>query len=349
MSGFRFAFPWAFLLLLPLAFAGWRLLRKGSRRVALPFAPMHRLPVRTSGWRSIAARVAPYLFLAGSLLLVVAAARPQTYFAKERHSADAIAIAMVVDVSGSMEALDLSPISPLLPGAKTRLEVVKDVFAQFIEERPDDLVALVTFGGYASTRSPLTADHDALLQILKGTVIPKGDAANARVSSDELMTAVGDGLATACARLQNAEPTTRIAVLLSDGVSNTGIITPDRAAELAKELGIKVYTIGVGSNGEVPVKVQDPFGREVVRNFIVEFDETQLKSIAETTGGRYFSVSDNKGFRAAVEEIDKLEKTKVERVVYNNYNEKFAWFLLAGAALAMAAVLVNSAILRRPL
>ncbi len=348
---FRFASPFAFLLLLPLAFAAWRLFRRSRAVVALPFAPMHRLPQRSAGWRSAVARATPWLFLAGGLALVVAAARPQSFFARERRSVDAIAIAMAVDVSGSMEALDLTSGRPEDPGAQTRLDVVKTTFADFIAERPDDLIALIAFGGYASTRSPLTADHDALLQILKATTIPKPDfdEQGRQISSEELLTAIGDGLTTACARLQDAEPKTKIVVLLTDGISNTGICTPERAAEIASKLGIKVYCIGVGTTGRAPFKVRDGFGRDVIALGEVAINEPQLKGIAETTGGRYFNVRDQKGFRAAMEEINKLETTRVTRNVYNHYNERFAPFLFAGAALVLLAVLANSLILRRPL
>lgn len=349
---FRFAAPWAFLLLLPLAFAAWRMLRRRKTVVAIPFAPVHRLPVRTAGWRGFLARVMPYFFIAGAVLLTVAAARPQSCFTRERKTTDAIAIAMVVDVSGSMEALDLTKGDPTAADAQTRLDVVKECFGDFIAERPDDLIALIAFGGYATTRSPLTADHEALLQILKATAIPgtEYDAEGAPVSQEELLTAVGDGLTTACARLENAEPKSKIIVLLSDGVSNTGVFTPDFAADVAKGLGIKVYTIGVGSNsGQAPFRVKDAFGRTRVAYGQTEFNDTELKNIAEKTGGRYFNVRDNEAFRAAMDDIDKLETTKVTRNVYNNYSERYLPFLVAGALAACLALLVNTFILNRPL
>ena len=244
---FRFATPLAFLLLIPWGFALWRLFRRGSRS-ALLYAPMHRLPERTAGWRSVAARLMPVLFAIGTLLLIIAAARPQTFFARERRTVDALAIAMVVDVSGSMEALDLTEGSPTGPNSQTRLDVVKSVFARFIKQRPDDLIALIAFGGYASTRSPLTADHAALLKILEATSIPQNsvDEHGRTVSQEELLTAIGDGLATACARLQDAEPKTRIVVLLSDGESNTGIITPETAAALNRMMQ-QVVRAGTGT------------------------------------------------------------------------------------------------------
>lgn len=347
---FRFATPLAFLLLIPWGFALWRLFRRGSRS-ALLYAPMHRLPERTAGWRSVAARLMPVLFAIGTLLLIIAAARPQTFFARERRTVDALAIAMVVDVSGSMEALDLTEGSPTGPNAQTRLDVVKSVFARFIKQRPDDLIALIAFGGYASTRSPLTADHAALLKILEATSIPQNsvDEHGRTVSQEELLTAIGDGLATACARLQDAEPKTRIVVLLSDGESNTGIITPETAAETAAKLGMRVYTIGVGSTGRAPFRVRDEFGRERVVFGEVRLNEAQLRHIAEKTSGRYFNVRDTEGFREAMDAINELETTRITRNVYNQYNEKFLPFMVLGTLLAAGSVLLNLFIVQRPL
>ncbi len=342
---FSFATPLAFLLLLPWAFAAWRLYRTG-RRAGVLFAPTHRLPAKTAGWRVALARTVPLLFLAGSLLLILAAARPRTTLARERRSVNAIAIGMVVDVSGSMEALDLSPSQQEW---KTRLDVVKEMFARFVEERPDDLIGLVTFGGYASTRAPLTADHRALVHVLKGVEIPRSqtDAQGRPIDQEETLTAIGDGLATGVARLTDAEPKTRIIILLSDGESNTGIITPDQAADAAAKTGVRVYAIGVGSNNRTPFKTRDLFGRETIVYADATFDETQLKAIAAKTNGRYFSVRDNDGLKNALEEINALETTKIDRQVYQRFDEHFVRFLLWGAALAAVALTLNMALTRR--
>ena len=338
----NFATPLAFLLLIPWAVAAWRLYRKGKRTGVL-FSATRDLPVRTAGWRVALTHVIPPLFLVGSLLLIVAAARPRSVLTREHKSIQAIAIGMVVDVSGSMEGLDLTP-----KGAssyQTRLEVVKETFAKFVQKRPDDLIGLVTFGGYASTRSPLTADHAALLHVLKGVEIPSGQYN----SQDETMTAIGDGLATAVARLKDAEPKTRIIILLSDGLSNAGIITPEEATDAAAKLGVRVYTIGVGSNGRTPFRVRDAFGREAISYADTQFDEAQLRSIATQTNGRYFSVRDNDGLATALKEIDSLEKTKIDRQVYDRYNDHFVPFLFAGAALILLALSLNIQLIRRVL
>ena len=324
---FGFAWPLCFLLFVPLAFAAWRMLRRG-RRAGIKFAPVRRLPAKTAGWRARVANLAPWLFLAGAVSLVVAAARPRTSLAHGSRSVDAIAIAMTVDVSGSMEALDFTPRGARTE--KTRLDVVKELFAKFVEARPDDLIGLVTFGGFASTRAPLTADHEVLLHVLKGVQVPSVsfDANGRPVDQEEQMTAIGDGLATAIARVKDADMKSKIVILLSDGVSNTGAVEPDDAAAAAANLGIRVYTIGVGTNPR-----PTPFGMRDM-----SFDESQLKSIASKTGARYFGVRDEDGLKAALEEIDSLEKTTLDRTVYQRWNEYFPPFLMLGAFLVLLAV-----------
>ena len=333
-----FAWPLCFLLSVPLALAAWRMLRRG-RRAGIKFAPVRRLPARTAGWRARVANLAPWFFLAGAALLIIASARPRTSLARSSRSVDAIAIAMAVDVSGSMEALDFTPRGASTE--KTRLDVVKEMFAKFVEARPDDLIGLVTFGGFASTRAPLTADHEVLLHVLKGVKVPSlaYDANGRPVDQEEQMTAIGDGLATAIARVKDADMKSKIVILLSDGVSNTGAVEPDAAAAAAAKLGIRVYTIGVGTrSNRTPFRVRDGYGRSAIQYADMSFDESQLKSIASKTGARYFGVRDEGGLKAALEEIDSLEKTTLDRTAYQRWNEYFPWFLVPGAALLLLAV-----------
>lgn len=342
----NFAWPWCFLLALPLAAAAWRMLRRG-RRAGIRFAPVRRLPVKTAGWRARAAELAPWMFLVGAALLVVAAARPRSPLSNERRSVDAIAIAMTVDVSGSMEALDLTPRGQKY---RTRLAVVKELFAKFVDARPDDLIGLITFGGYASARTPLTADHEAVRHVLKGVEVPSVnyDSQGNPIDPDETLTAVGDGLATALARLRNAAVKTKIVILLSDGVSNTGAVEPDDAAAAAAKLGIRVYTIGVGTNSNrTPFYQRDAFGRQVIAYANMSFDESQLTSIAKKTGGRYFAVRDSEGLKSALEEIDSLEKTPLDQTVYQRWHEFFAPFLMVGALLLVFAVSLQMSASRR--
>lgn len=344
-----FANPWLLLLSLPLGAAAWRLLRRG-RKAGIRFSAVGRLPAKTAGWRAKVAALTPFVLLAGLALLVVAAARPRSPLAHESRSVDAIAIAMTVDVSGSMDALDLTPKGERFSRETTRLAVVKKLFAQFVEKRPDDLIGLVTFGGYASTRSPLTADHEALLNVLRGVQISSVayDAQGRAISGDEQMTAVGDGLATALARLKDAKPKSKIVILLSDGVSNTGAVEPDEAAAAAKKMGVKVYAIGVGTRSRrTPIIGRDFFGRETVQYADMTFDERQLKSIARTTGGLYFPVNDREALVKALEDISELETTKLEADAYDRWEEHFALFLLTGAVLVLAAVTLSMAATRR--
>lgn len=344
-----FANPWLLLLFLPLGFAAWRLLRRGRKR-GIRFSAVARLPAPAAGWRARVAALTPFVLLAGLALLVLAAARPRTSLARERKSVDAIAIAMTVDVSGSMDALDLTPKGERFSRQTTRLAVVKKLFAEFVEKRPDDLIGLVTFGGYAATRSPLTADHAALLNVLKGVEIPSValDAQGRPISRDEQMTAIGDGLATALARLKDAKPKTKIAILLSDGVSNTGAVEPDEAAAAAAKMGVKVYAIGVGTRARrTPIIGRDFFGREVVQYADMTFDEKQLRSIAKRTGGTYFAVNDRDSLEKALDEIDQLETTRLDADVFNRWREHFVPFLLAGTLLVLFAVSLSMSATRR--
>ena len=249
-----------------------------------------------------------------------------------------------------MDALDLTPKGERFSRETTRLAVVKKLFAEFVGKRPDDLIGLVTFGGYASTRSPLTADHEALLNVLKGVEIPSiaVDAQGQAIARDEQMTAIGDGLATALARLKDAKPKTKIVILLSDGVSNTGAVEPDEAAAAAAKMGVKVYAIGVGTRSRrTPIIGRDFFGRETVQYADMTFDEKQLRSIAKKTGGTYFAVNDRDSLEEALKEIDQLETTQLDADVYNRWREHFVSFLLLGAILVLLAVSLSMSASRR--
>ena len=333
-----FAHPWAFLLFLPWLAAAWRMLRRARTRGA-PFAGASaRFAGERPTWRQRLCAVLPIVFLLGTAALIVGAAGPRTTLGRQTRTADALAVMMAVDVSGSMEGLDLSE------GRldKTRLDVVKAQFRDFVEARPDDLIGLVAFGGYASARAPLTADHAALLHVLSGLEIP-------RETEDEALTAIGDGLSVALLRLKDAEPSTKIVILLSDGVNNVGAVTPTQAAAIAKEQGVRVYTIGVGSNGLVPVRGRDVFGRERVFTVGMELDEATLRAIAETTGGRYANVRSPDALHAALDEISALETTRVERQTYLRHESHARPFLLAGGALCLLSALGLVIFLRRPL
>ena len=337
----RFAFPWAFLLLLPLLFALWRALRRVCGR-GVPFPGLSRMP-RIVSWRQRLSALPPILLAAGLACCIVALARPQSDLSRHAESKEVLAIEMAIDVSGSMT--EFVPSSG--PSAKTRLEAVKETFREFVKKRPDDLIGLVSFGGYATTRCPLTVDHEALLAVLERTNVPGTDGE--RATADEYQTAIGDGLAMACARLASATNVkSRVTILLSDGVSNTGAVEPDEAAAAAAKLGIRVYTIGVGTHSaRTPFRSKDMFGRMSVQYANMSFDESQLKSIAKKTGARYFGVRDKKGLQAALEEIDSLEKTTLDRTVFQRYREYFPPFLLWGVVLVLVAVSLQMMASRR--
>lgn len=345
---FQFAHPYFFLLLVPVGVAAWFVYRR-KLRSGLLFSPVSRLPVSGPTARTVAAAVLPALFLLGLALLVLALARPQTVFSRIHNRTEAIGIEMVVDVSGTMRALDLSVKTATGYKLRSRLDAAKDTFADFVAKRPDDLIGLVTFGGFASTRAPLTADHQALVHVLKGVEIPTPgiDQNGQVVDQEELLTAIGDALATACARLEPVKLKSRIVVLLTDGESNTGIIKPEDAVKIARKLGVKVYTIGVGSNGEAPFPAKDMFGQDTFVRAQVTMDEELLRTIAKGTGGRYFNVRDAAGFERAMNEINRLEKTAVERNVYSQHDEWFPWLLWPAVGLVVLGAGLNSLITRR--
>lgn len=347
----RFAHPSALLLLIPLAVAAWFVYRRRLRQ-GVVFAPVHRLPAARRSWRTAVLAAAPALYVLGLAAAIVALARPQTMLASVRRHTESIGIVMTVDVSGSMRALDMSDVSAgRIVKERTRLDAVKEMFAKFVGKRPDDLIGLVAFGGYASTRAPLTLDHDVLLHVLKAVEIPSEtlDGKGNLVGGEEFLTAIGDGLVTACARLEHAPLASRIVVLLSDGESNTGIVEPMEALKVAAKMKVRIYTIGVGSNSDAPFKVKDMFGRDRIQMARVSIDESLLRKLAEETGGRYFNVRDAGGLESAMESINELEKTKVEKDVYRQFDEHAGGFLAPALALVGLAVLLNMGLARRVL
>lgn len=344
------------LFLLPLGFAAWRMLRRG-RRSGIRFSATSRLPAKTVGWRAKLASQTPFIIIAAVLILIVAAGRVRTPLGSDKKSTDAIAIVMTVDVSGSMDALDLAPSGTDFrnPSKKleewTRLSVVKRLFAEFVEKRPDDLIGLVSFGTYATTVAPLTMDHEMLLHVLKSVEIPStvfDEQGNAIGGQDEANTAIGDGLATALLRLEDAKPKSKIVILLSDGVSNTGIVEPKDAAAAAAKRGVKVYCIGIGTAlRRTPRLVRDGYGRYGVVADRMTFDERQLKEIAAETGAMYFPVNDRDSLEKALDEIDSLEKTRIDADIYERWDEYSPPFLVIGATLVFLAVSLSMFASRR--
>ena len=250
-------------------------------------------------------------------LLIVALARPQSVDEGSTSNTEGIDIVLAIDISTSMLAQDLQP---------DRIQAAKQVAGNFITDRPGDRIGLVAFAGEAFTQSPLTTDKASLLNIL-GTV---------RSGMIDDGTAIGNGLATAVNRLRESQAKSKVVILLTDGVNNSGQIAPLTAADIASTLGIRVYTIGVGSEGQAPYPALDMWGNLSFVPMKVEIDEKILSDIAEKTGGRYFRATDNEKLREIYKEINRLEKSRVEVESQTRYDERFAPFVL-GALLLLAA------------
>jgi Ca-activated chloride channel homolog len=348
MMGLRFQDPLWLLFLIPLVAAGlWRLRRQ--KKAAIVYSSVEilkKLPI-TAAQRSKS--ILPWIFLGGLGFLVVALARPQHGKEEYRVRAEGIAIEMVVDRSGSMNAMDFE----LENKRVTRLEVVKKAFKDFITGesglagRPDDLIGLVDFGGFAESKCPLTFDHGALLQLLDTVKIAepifdnRGNIINERLLQEEQATAIGDALAMAVERLKPIKAKSKVIILLSDGESNAGVIDPAEAAKAAKTYGMKIYTIGIGTTGIVPILAMDQFGHKFLQQQMVKIDEDAPKMIAETTGGKYFNAQDTETLKNIYAEIDKLEKTKTEGLLYTEYRELFPFVLFPGLGLLLFEMILT--------
>ncbi|HIE10530.1 MAG TPA: VWA domain-containing protein [Kiritimatiellae bacterium] len=264
----------------------------------------------------------PFVYTAALLSVIVAASRPQKALGTRIIPSRAIDIALVMDISTSMRAEDMGDEGERL----SRIEAARRVAKDFIRRRPHDRIALIAFAAMPYTMAPLTLDHDWLITRLE----------ELRTGMIEDATAIGDALGSALNRLRSSKAKSRLVVLLTDGVNNAGILDPLLAAELAGSLGIKVYTVGVGTRGWAPYPVRDTWGKLRYVPQRVEIDENLLRDIAVTTGGRYFRAADIRTMRQAYAEIDRLEKTELKVKYYTRYEELFPWALLA-AVLLLAA------------
>ncbi len=314
--------PWHLLLLLLLPL----LAAARHRRRAYGELTYSSLP-RAAGGTSWRLHLPFYLRLCALALLIAAFARPQLGFAREENLTEGIDIQVVLDISGSMAAEDFQP--------RNRLAVAKDVMQEFVAKRRGDRIGIVIFAGSALTRAPLTTDHQMLRLLLDSIELhslPDG-------------TAIGMALAAGAARLKDSEAKTRVIVLVTDGVNNSGSIDPDSAAAVCEGLGIKVYTIGVGTAGRVPVpmKFRDASGRIETRrvDMDVEVDEELLRSIAARTGGKFFQAVDPDSLRSVFSEIDQLEKTTLEIKRYVRYRETFQPLVQGAVALLLAPLALS--------
>ncbi len=260
-------------------------------------------------------------------LIILAIARPQSTLSWRNEESEGIDIILALDISSSMLARDFQP---------DRMEAAKDLAIQFISGRRNDRIGLVVFSGESFTQCPLTTDHSVLINLfrdIKSGMIEDG-------------TAIGMGLATSVNRIKDSDAKSRVIILLTDGVNNRGAIAPATAAELAQTFGIRVYTIGVGTEGMAPYPFSTPFGVQL-RNIPVEIDEETLQEIAESTGGEYFRATDNTKLKEIYEQIDQLEKSKMEVKEFSQKDEEFLMFVLIAAFLLLSDMILRNTLLRQ--
>jgi Ca-activated chloride channel family protein len=308
---------------------------------AVTYSSLALVDAAPQSLRTRLARVPAILLSVATLALAIALAGPRTGDATTSIQREGIAIVMIVDRSGSMQARDFLAEDV----GVSRLDAVKQVFRDFVlggalgSGRPDDLIGLVSFARYADGLCPLTLDHGNLVAILDqiGIVAEPGEDG----------TAIGEGLALAVERLRRYPARSRVAILLTDGSSNAGDIGPLQAADLAAQHGIKVYAIGAGTTGFAPVPVRTRGGRTVLQRAFVETDEKTLEAIATRTGGRYFRAANAEGLGEIVSEIDRLERSDITEVRYLQFEYHFAAFVGLGLGLIALATLLSSTLLRR--
>lgn len=279
-------------------------------------------------WRYWLRHLPFVLRLAAFALMTVALARPQGVEQQSKINAEGIDIMLALDISGSMLARDFQP---------DRLTAAKEVAGNFISDRQGDRIGLAVFAGEAFTQSPLTTDKSTLQTLL----------ARVRSGVIEDGTAIGNGLATALNRLRESEAKSKVVILLTDGVNNRGEISPLMAADIAADMGIKVYTIGVGKRGKAPYPAIDMFGNMTYQMMEVEIDEETLSEIASRTGGKYFRATDKQKLKAIYDEINQMEKSKVEITDLTIYHEQWVPLLLLALALLLAEMLFAQIILKR--
>ncbi|GAA4896084.1 VWA domain-containing protein [Flaviramulus aquimarinus] len=316
------------LLALPLAVL-WYILKYKKQTAELKISSLKGFKL-TNSWLPKLRHLLFVLRLAALALLIIALARPQSVdVSTKTKTTRGIDIVMAIDVSASMLAKDLSP---------NRLEALKKVAAEFIKGRPNDRIGLVEYAGESYTKTPITSDKSIVLRSLRSikynTIIEGG-------------TAIGMGLATSVNRLKDSKATSKVIILLTDGVNNSGFIDPKIASELAVEYGIKTYTIGLGTNGMAlsPVAIL-PNGNFQYGRIQVEIDETLLKEIAEVTGGKYFRATNNKKLEEIYDEINKLEKTEIEEFKFYNYEEKYRPLVILAGLLLLLELLLRNTIFR---
>jgi Ca-activated chloride channel family protein len=328
MLGDRFAnaeYLWLLALLPALAYFFWW--RRKTMVTEIQFSSLQPFEQIPKAIRERLRHVPIGLRLVAVACLIVALARPQSVMSRENISTEGIDIVMVLDVSGSMLAEDFSP---------NRISAAKQVAEEFIDGRQNDRIGLVIFSGESFTQCPLTTDYPVLKNLLhevKNGMIVDG-------------TAIGLALANGVNRLKGSTAKSKVMILLTDGVNNRGEIDPITAAKIAATYNVRVYTVGVGAQGQAPYPVQTPFG--IRRQLIpVDLDEKVLSAIADMTGGKYYRATDNSKLKAIYKEIDQLERTKIEVTAYKRYSELFNTWLVLGLMAVVLEIGLGATVLRK--
>jgi Ca-activated chloride channel family protein len=315
-----------YLLIVPIAILIWHILRYKFNSSNILFSDTNSISKRITLKQRL--RHLPYLMkIIASVLLIIAIARPQSSANWEESTTEGIDIVLAMDISGSMLAQDLKP---------DRLEASKNVAMDFISKRKNDRVGLVIFAGESFTQCPLTTDHNVLINLFK-------DVKSGMVDDG---TAIGMGLATAVNRLKDSKAISKVIILLTDGVNNSGMVPPLTAAEIAQKFGIRVYTIGVGTEGLAPYPFQTPFGIQY-QDVEVKIDEKSLQDIATLTDGKYFRATNNNTLKDIYRDIDALEKSKIEVTEFHKRSEEFLPFALWALALLFLGFILQVTYLKQ--
>lgn len=327
-NGIEFAHPGFFwlLLIIPLM-AAYYYLHNNKLQGALGLSTTKSFPVATKSSIRILRHYGIVLRSLAFIVLIFALTRPQSAFSWQNETTEGIDIMIATDISGSMLSEDFKP---------NRLEAGKNIAIDFIKGRPDDRIGLVIFSGESFTQCPLTIDHDILINLF-------ADIKNGMINDG---TAIGMGLATAVNRLKDSEAKSKVIILLTDGVNNTGSIPPITAAQIARQFGIRVYTVGIGTNGSAPYPFKDQFGNTHYQMVPVDVDENTLTKIADITNGKYFRARNNNELRQIYEEIDKLEKVKIAVTQYHKKTERYLPFAIIALLLLSLEFLLNNTIFK---
>ncbi|MCI6617568.1 MAG: VWA domain-containing protein [Prevotella sp.] len=321
-----------FLLLLLIPYLLWYFLYRKKSEPTVRMSDTYAYLSAPMSWRMRLINLPMFLRCLTFVLVVVIMARPQTRNSWDKRSVEGIDIMLAMDVSTSMLAEDLKP---------NRIEAAKDVAAEFIASRPDDNIGLTIFAGESFTQCPMTTDHSSLLNLLQNV---RTDIAARGLISDG--TAVGMGLANAISRLKDSKAKSKVVILLTDGSNNMGDISPMTSAQIAKSLGIRVYTIGVGTNKVAPYPMPVAGGVQYV-NMPVEIDTKTLSDIAATTQGNFYRATNNRELKQIYHDIDKLEKTKMNVKTFSKRYEAYQPFALAAVLSLLLEILLRSTVFRR--